>query len=110
MQVACAQETENPKPPKGCPPKLSDEQFYKLEAFVWESPENRQTCYLELAMGSFSHWGCSERLISNALNKIGYSRCIARKKPPLSEVNMDERCIAVIRKNGGYTKYEDGAD
>ena len=47
--------------------------------------------YLELAMGPFSHWGCSEQLISNALKKRGYIRCIARKKPPLCAINMQKR-------------------
>ena len=60
VQFACARETENPIPRKRCPPKLSAEQVDELEAFVRESPENRQMCYLELAMGSFSHWGCTE--------------------------------------------------
>ncbi|KAI1005718.1 hypothetical protein K3495_g2500 [Podosphaera aphanis] len=42
-------------------------------------------------MGPFSHWGCSEQLISNALKKRGYSRCIARKKPPSSAINKQKR-------------------
>ena len=60
VQLACAQDTENPIPRKGPSPKLSAEQVDELEAFVRESPENRQMCSLELAMGSFSHWGCNE--------------------------------------------------
>ena len=88
MQLTCARETENPKPLKRCLSKLSAEQVDELEDFVRESPENRQMCYMELAIGPFSHWGCSEGLIPNSLNKIGYRRCIARKKLPLSVVNM----------------------
>ena len=110
VQLACARETENPKPRKICLSNLSAEQVDELEVFVRESPENRQMCYLELAMGPFSHWGCCEGLISNVLNKIGYSRCIARKKLPLIVVKMHERCIAVIKENGGFAKYWDGAD
>ena len=91
VQLACAWETENPMPRKGCSPKLSAEKVDELKAFVRESPDNWQMCYLKLAMGPFSHWGCSECLISNALKKRGYSRCIARKKPPLSAVNKQKR-------------------
>ena len=68
-QLACARETENPMSRKGPLPQLSAEQVDELEAFVQGSPENRQMCYLELAMGPFSHWRCSERLISNAPKK-----------------------------------------
>ena len=70
---------------------MSTEQVDELEAFIRESPENRQMTYLELAMGPFSHWRCREHLISNNLRKRGYSRCIARKKPPLSAVNKQMR-------------------
>ena len=69
VQLAFARETENPKPRKKHSPKLSAEQVDEFEASDRESPESRQMCYLELAMGLFSHWGCSERLISNALKK-----------------------------------------
>ena len=47
--------------------------------------------FLELVIRPISHWGCSERLISNALNKRGYSRCIAWKKPPFNAVNKQKR-------------------
>ena len=69
VQLACARETENPISRKGSSPNLSAEQFDELEAFVRESPEDRQMCHLELAMGLSSHWGCSEFLISNTLKK-----------------------------------------
>ena len=70
VQHACARETENPISRKGSSPKLRAEQVDELEAFVRESIENPQMCYLELAIGPFSHWGCSEGLISNALKKM----------------------------------------
>lgn len=91
VQRACSRNDENPIPRKGRSSILSKEQVDELEAFVRESPETRQMSYLELAMGPFSHWGCSEQLISNALKKRGYTRCIARKKPPLSAINKQKR-------------------
>ena len=91
VQRACSRNDENPIPRKGCSSILSTEQVDELEAFVRESPETRQMSYLELAMGTFSHWRCSEQLISNALKKRGYSRCISRKKPPLSAINKQKR-------------------
>ena len=87
VQTACAREDENPKPRKGGATKLSAEQVDELEAFIRESSENREMSYLELAIGPFSHWRCSERVISNALKKRGYSRRFVRKTSPSSEVN-----------------------
>ncbi|KAI0997766.1 hypothetical protein K3495_g10425 [Podosphaera aphanis] len=91
VQRACSQNDENSIPRKGTSSIFSTEQINELEAFVRKSPETRQMSYSELAMGPFSHWGCSEQLISNALKKRGYSRCIARKKPPISAINKQKR-------------------
>ena len=55
VQRACAREEENPTPRKRRPLILSTEQVDELEDFIRESPETRQMCYLELAMGPFSH-------------------------------------------------------
>ncbi|KAI0998717.1 hypothetical protein K3495_g9479 [Podosphaera aphanis] len=90
VQRACSRNDENPIPRKGRSSILSTEQI-DLEAFVRKSPETRQMSYLEPAMGPFSHWGCSEQLIPNALKKRGYSRCIALKKSPLSAINKQKR-------------------
>ena len=55
VQRLCAQEDEITSPRRGFSPKLSAEQVDELETLVRESPQNCQMCYLELAIGPFSH-------------------------------------------------------
>lgn len=43
--------------------------------------------YLHLATGPFSDYGVTEYAIRRALRVRGYSRCVARAKPPLSPEN-----------------------
>ena len=43
--------------------------------------------YQELADGPFAEWNISKYMIARALAKLGYSRCIARSKPPHSIEN-----------------------
>ena len=42
--------------------------------------------YLEIS-ADFSDWNVSEIAIKNELETRGYSRCLARQKPPISESN-----------------------
>ena len=46
--------------------------------------------YLELAL-NFPQWNVGEIAVRNALEGRGYSRCIARRKPPISEQNRRVR-------------------
>lgn len=48
--------------------------------------------YLEVAH-NFPQWGVGEKAVKNALESRGYTRCLARNKPPISEQNR------FIRKN-----------
>ena len=48
--------------------------------------------YLEVT-AYFSHWDIGEIAVKNALESRGYSRCLARDKPPISETNR------IIRKS-----------
>lgn len=82
----------SPKKSKGRPPVLSSEQVDEIERFVTSSLVNRQMTYLELAMGPFQSLGVSEFVIRRELKKRNYTRCVARRKPPLSQRNK------IIRK------------
>lgn len=63
--------------------KISPEQGDELEKFVCSSRETRQMNSLELAM-NFPQWNVGVDAVWNALKRRGYSRRIARNKPPLS--------------------------
>ena len=63
--------------------KISPEQGDELEKFVCSSRETRRMSYLELAM-NFPQWNVGVDAVRNALKRRGYSRRIARNKPPLS--------------------------
>lgn len=70
---------------RGRKPYLSDEQVDEIEAFVCSSRETRRISYLELASTRFAEWGATENQIRNSLQRRGYARRIARRKPPLTE-------------------------
>ena len=76
----------SPKKNKGRSPKLTDVQVDELEEYVRMSRETRRMSYLELS-SKFPDWNVGELAIKNALERRGYSRCIARQKPPISERN-----------------------
>ena len=70
---------------RGRKPYLSDEQVDEIEAFVCSSRETRRMSYLELARTRFAEWGATENQIKNSLQRRGYARRIARRKPSLTE-------------------------
>ena len=82
----------SPKRRTGRPPKLSPNQIDQLEEFVCSSPEAGQYSYLELSV-HFSSWAAGESAIRRALKGRGYSRCLPRRSPPLSENHMMARKV-----------------
>ena len=48
--------------------------------------------YLEVAL-NFPQWGVGEKAVKNGLESRGFTRCLARNKPPISDRNR------LIRKN-----------
>lgn len=76
-----------PKKKTGRKPILSEEQINQIEIFVCSSQTGRLMSYLHLATGPFSDYGVTEYAIRRALRVRGYSRCVARAKPPLSPEN-----------------------
>jgi len=60
---------------------LAEAEIDVLIDFICVSRQNRRMLWLEVAI----IWGCSEKAISNALKSRGFSRYIARKKPPISK-------------------------
>ncbi|KAI0992963.1 hypothetical protein K3495_g15221 [Podosphaera aphanis] len=73
-------------------PKLSPNQIDQLEEFISSSREARQCSYLELSI-HFSSWAAGESAIRSALKGRGFSRCLPRRSPPLSENHMMARKV-----------------
>jgi transposase len=92
-QVAYASTSEQvtPKRRSGRPRTLTDAQVDELEAYIRSSRRTRQMSYRQLAHGPFESWGITEHVIRRALQRRGYTRRVARAKPPLTDDNMKVR-------------------
>lgn len=55
----------------GRPTLLTEEQVDKLEAFIISSKTDHLLSYFRLSIGPFSHFGVSQDIIKNALQKRG---------------------------------------
>jgi len=75
----------------------------QLEVFVCSSKTGRLMSYLNLSVGPFSNWEVGEYAIRNTLRKRGYSRHVARAKPPLSPENRQIR-LAFAHEHVNWTK------
>lgn len=62
---------------------LKDPEIDGLVDFICASKKNRRMPWREVAQ----IWGVSEAAITNALKSRGFSRRVARRKPPISEEN-----------------------
>jgi transposase len=74
-----------PKKASGPAGKLSEEQLAQLEEFVTYSRETRRMTYQ--ALTDELDFGVKAKCIRLALKKLGFSRRVALRKPPLSDRN-----------------------
>lgn len=78
------------KPRSGRPPFLNADQHKELDTFFTASKANRFMTFLELSMCLFGGiFGVYS--IRSALRRLGFSRRIARRKPPIDEDIRDLR-------------------
>lgn len=91
VQTACTAEHPTPGKRTGRPTMLNPQQIEELVRYVCSSRTTRLMSYLHLATGPFSHWQVGQYVIRHALRQEGFSRYIARAKPPLSPKNIQSR-------------------
>jgi transposase len=78
-----------PKKSKGRPPKLSNEQMDEFIEFISASKQNRRMGYNRVI--EIVYLIVSKQTLRLALNRQGYRRYIALRKPPLSEATKLKR-------------------
>lgn len=92
VQHACtSRDQSTPKKRSGRPVTITPEQTQTLVQYICSSRTARRMSYLELATGPFADWGLGQYTIRHALRKEGFTRYVARAKPPLSPVNKQTR-------------------
>ena len=101
VQYACSNRPTPQKAITGRKSKLDAVSLEILIDFVCASKENRQMPYRQIpwTLG----WDVSEDSIRSAMRRAGFSRCIARRKPPISEANRLLR-LAWAHEHVNWTK------
>lgn len=102
VQYACIREHPTPISPTGRPSQLNSTQIQQLIEYVTSSTYFRRQSYLALSQ-EFVHWNVGEYVIRAALRKNGFQRYVARRKPPISEVNRLKR-IAFATEHVNWTQ------
>lgn len=107
VQHACSSR-DHPTPQKrrGRPGTLTPQQIQDLVSYVTSSRTARRMSYLALAEGPFKDWHVGQYVIRNALRKEGFTRYVARAKPPLSEANIHNRLAwALEHRNWSFEQW-----
>lgn len=90
IRYTIAAEDAAVKPRSGRPTILSQAEEDELLGFICASKENRRMSFLQLSQSLFQKrfgmWA-----IKNTLYRLGFRRRVARKKPPISEINRQKR-------------------
>jgi Transposase len=92
-----------PQKRKGRPSKLAPEEVDQIIAWVCASKTNRRTPWAQIPI--IMELNVSYYYVRNALRNAGFSRRVARHKPPLSERNRQARLQWAI-KHVGWTLEE----
>jgi len=102
IQHTCLASRPTPKKRTGRHPTLTDEQVDEIELFICSKRSNRLLSYERLAIGPLRRFGVGPDAIKNALERRGYRRYVAYRKPPLSEKNKQER-LQFAREHVNWT-------
>lgn len=85
VQYTCQKQVATPVKQPGRPSALSDDQVKEILEFITASKHGRQMSYKTVVL-TFE-LTVTARCLGRALGKRGYTRCVALRKPPLSEKN-----------------------
>ena len=85
VQYTCQKQVATPVKQPGRPSQLSSDQVDEILDFITATKEGRQMAY-KTVVTTFE-LGVSDRCLGRALKKRGFSRCVALRKPPISEKN-----------------------
>jgi ketohexokinase/beta-glucosidase len=91
VEYSLSQEHVTPKKKTGRKSTLSERDVDEIEIFICSSRTGRLMSYLHLATGPFEHFQVGQYAIQLALKKRGYTRHVARAKPPLNAQNRANR-------------------
>lgn len=83
VQYTCQNQQATPKKPRGAPPKLSEAEVDSIIEWITSSERTRRMPYSKVIQELGLSVG--KNALARALKKRGYTRCIALRKPPLSD-------------------------
>jgi transposase len=88
VQYTCEKEAATPQHHKaGRAPRLNKDEVDHVEQFVTSSKKTRQMTYLQIAEALWPEGEVGASSVRYALNKRGYHRRVALRKPPITEAN-----------------------
>jgi hypothetical protein len=99
VQYTCNTQKGTPKKAPGRAPTLSKDEIKNLKAFVRSSRERRRMIFQQLG----ERFSVGKDYIKLTLRKLGYSRRVALRKPPISEKNRVLR-LAWAREHIHWSK------
>lgn len=92
VQYTCNNKKATPQHKKaGRPAKLTSEEIDDLIEFIKGSRKTRRMTYEQLRKELYSERDIGVEAIKYALRSRGYTRCVALRKPPISEKNRQIR-------------------
>ena len=89
VRYAQAAERATPQKPKGRAPTLTKDQVDEIIEFISASKQNRRMPYYRVI--DVLNLDISIFCLRNTLSRQGYRRCIALRKPPISEATWLKR-------------------
>ena len=95
VQYTCQSQQATPKKARGNPPKLSEADVDNVIEWITSSKCNRRKPYYKVVQELNLPIG--KHALARALKKRGYTRCIALRKPVLSEKNKRERLTWALK-------------
>jgi transposase len=88
VQYTCQSQQATPKKPRGATPKLSEAEVDRIIEWITSSKRTRRMPYYKVIQEL--NLSVGKKALARALRKRGYTRCIALRKPPLSDAQIKQ--------------------